>query len=71
MDKNNNIEKLLENLSAQAMFDADAGLENVLKRIKRNRNSIRFFHIIRNSAAVLLPLFLVFQYIIYPQISRS
>ena len=71
MNRQNIIENLIESLAEQAEVDVDAGWGHVLKRIKRNRNTTRFFHIIRNSAAVLLPLFLIFQYIVYPEIQQS
>ena len=64
-------EYLIENYDKQKAIDADTAWKQLHRRIISERNRRRFFNYLRNSAAVLLPLFLVFQYFLYPAINDS
>ena len=71
MNEQQNIENLIEDYERQAEIDVGAGWEKLQKRIRRNRNTTRFIGFVRNSAAILLPLFLIFQYVVNPAIRQS
>ncbi|MDD2261570.1 MAG: FecR domain-containing protein [Candidatus Paceibacterota bacterium] len=68
IDKENpdSLNYLLENWEKQKAIDAEAGWRQLHKRITFIRNKRRFFNYLRNTAAILLPLLLVFQYALYP-----
>lgn len=71
IDKENpdSLNYILENYEKQKAIDSEAGWEQLHKRISFDRNKRRFFNYLRNTAAILLPLFLVFQYALYPTFS--
>lgn len=71
MNEQQNMENLIEDYERQAEIDVDAGWEKLQKRIRRNRNATRFIGFVRNSATILLPLFLIFQYVVNPAIRQS
>ena len=56
---------LLENYEKQKAIDSIAAWEQLYGRIKLYRNKRRFFNYLKNTAAILLPLCLVFQYVLY------
>lgn len=60
------LNSLLESYDKQQSIDTEAGWEQLHKRIRIDRNRRRFVSFIRNSAAILLPLFLAYQYMLYP-----
>lgn len=62
---------LLENYEKQKTIDAAADWELLRKRIAFDRNRRLFFNFLRNTAAILLPLFLVCQYVLYPMLNKS
>lgn len=62
---------LLENYEKQKTIDAVADWEQLRKRITSDRNRRLFFNYLRNTAAILLPLFLVYQYTLYPILKKS
>ena len=62
---------LLENYEKQKTIDAAADWEQLRKRISFDRNRRMFFNYVRNTAAILLPLFLVCQYVLYPMLNKS
>lgn len=62
---------LLENYEKQKTIDAAADWEQLRKRIMSDRNRCLFFNYLRNTAAILLPLFLVYQYTLYPILKKS
>jgi len=62
---------LLENYEKQKTIDAAADWEQLRKRITSDRNRRLFFNYLRNTAAILLPLFLVYQYTLYPILKKS
>ena len=68
IDKENpdSLNYLLENYEKQKAIDAEAGWIQLHKRITFDRNKHSFFNYFRNTAAILLPLFLVYQYALYP-----
>ena len=67
----NSLNALLENYEKQKTIDAVADWEQLRKRITSDRNRRLFFNYLRNTAAVLLPLFLVYQYTLYPILKKS
>ena len=73
IDKENpdSLNYILENYEKQKAIDSEAGWEQLHKRISFDRNKRRFFNYLRNTAAILLPLFLVFQYALYPTFSEN
>lgn len=66
MEKQQKIESLINNYYEQTKIDTDAAWSKVQKQIKRSSNKRIVLNIIRNTAAILLPLFLIFQYLINP-----
>jgi signal peptidase II len=60
------LNSLLEIYEKQKSIDTVSGWKQLHRRISIERNRRRFFIFIRNSAAILLPLFLAYQYLIYP-----
>ncbi len=62
---------LLEDYEKQKTIDAAADWERLRKRIAFDRNKHLFFNFLRNTAAILLPLFLVCQYVLYPILNES
>lgn len=71
MEEQQNIKHLIENYSKQADIDSDSAWNRLHRRIKRNKNRQLVLNVTRNVAAVLLPLFLIFQYLINPAIQNS
>lgn len=77
-DKSNMIEKenldslhsLLENYEKQKRINTAADWELLRKRIASDRSRHIFFNFIRNAAAILLPLFLTYQYVMVPMLNR-
>ena len=67
----NSLNALLENYEKQKTIDAAADWEQLRKRITSDRNRRLFFNYLRNTAAILLPLFLVYQYTLYPILKKS
>lgn len=67
----NSLNALLENYEKQKTIDAVADWEQLRKRITSDRNRRLFFNYLRNTAAILLPLFLVYQYTLYPILKKS
>lgn len=65
------LNSLLENYEKQKTIDAAADWEQLRKRITSDRNRRLFFNYLRNTAAILLPLFLVYQYTLYPILKKS
>lgn len=65
------LNSLLENYEKQKTIDAVADWEQLRKRITSDRNRRLFFNYLRNTAAILLPLFLVYQYTLYPILKKS
>lgn len=70
-ENNDNLNSLLESYEKQKSIDAETGWEQLLKRISIDRSRRRLFSFIRNSAAILLPLFLAYQYLMYPIFNES
>lgn len=66
-----NLESLLENYEKQKKFDAIADWKKLYKRITFDRNIRLFFNFLKNSAAILLPLFLVYQYTLVPILNKK
>lgn len=62
---------LLENYEKQKTIDVTADWEQLQKRITADRNRRLFFSYLRNVAAVLLPLFLAYQYALYPILKEN
>jgi transmembrane sensor len=60
------LNSLLEIYEKQKSIDTVSGWKQLHRRVSIDRNRRRFFIFIRNSAAILLPLFLAYQYLIYP-----
>ncbi|HCC85072.1 MAG TPA: iron dicitrate transport regulator FecR [Porphyromonadaceae bacterium] len=60
------LHSILEDYEKQKRIDAAADWEPLRKRIAFDRNRRLFFNFLRNTAAILLPLFLVYQYALYP-----
>ena len=65
------LNSLLESYEKQKSIDTETGWEQLRKRISVDRNRRKLFSLIRNSAAILLPLFLAFQYLLYPILNES
>lgn len=60
------IESLIENYNQQKQIDTAAGWERVHKRIVADKRRRIIFNYARNAAAILLPLMLLFQYVVNP-----
>lgn len=60
------LHSLLEDYEKQKTIDASADWEKLRKRIAFDRKRRLFFNYLRNTAAILLPLFLAYQYLLYP-----
>jgi ferric-dicitrate binding protein FerR (iron transport regulator) len=65
------LNSLLESYEKQKSIDTETGWEQLRKRISVDRNRRKLFSLIRNSAAILLPLFLAYQYVLYPILNES
>lgn len=65
------LHSLLEDYEKQKTIDATADWEPLRKRIAFDRNRRLFFNYLRNTAAILLPLFLIYQYALYPILNES
>jgi len=65
------LHSLLENYEKQKTIDAAADWEQLRKRITFDRNRRLFFNYLRNTAAILFPLFLVYQFALYPILNES
>lgn len=65
------LNSLLESYRKQKNIDAVADWEQVKKRITLDRNIRLYFSYLRNTAAILFPLFLVFQYALYPLFNET
>lgn len=61
-----NAYNLLENLEAQKKIDAEAAWKKIERKIKRDKTKTVVWNFTRNAAAILLPLFLMFQYVVQP-----
>ncbi|MCK9435894.1 MAG: DUF4974 domain-containing protein [Synergistaceae bacterium] len=70
-DNPDSLNSLLENYEKQKKIDAAADWEQLRKRITSDRNWRLFFNYLRNTAAILLPLFLVYQYTLYPILKNN
>jgi len=65
------LNSLLENYEKQKTIDAAADWKQLRKRITSDRNKHLFLNYLRNAAAILLPLFLTYQYVLQPVLNRS
>lgn len=70
-ENTDSLHSLLENYEKQKTIDASADWEKLRKRIAFDRNRRMFFNYLRNTAAILLPLFLAYQYLLYPILNES
>lgn len=64
------LNSLLENYEAQKTINSAVDWEHVRKRIASDRNRRVFFNFLRNAAAILLPLFLTYQYVMQPILNK-
>src|SRR5690242_10247092 len=65
------LDSLLENYRKQKTIDVATDWERLRKRIRSDRNRQLFFSYLRNTAAILLPLFLAYQYALQPIINKN
>lgn len=65
-DNTDSLNSFLENYEKQKTIDATADWEEVQKRISFDRKKYLFLNYLRNTAAILLPLFLAYQYVVRP-----
>ncbi|HHV86962.1 MAG TPA: FecR family protein [Petrimonas sp.] len=65
------LNSLLENYEKQKTIDTAADWKQLRKRITSDRNKRLFLNYLRNAAAILLPLFLTYQYVLQPVLNRS
>lgn len=73
-EKVNKIRKtyqLFDNLEAQQCINTEAAWKNVYRKIRLNKSKNRLWNFTRNAAAILLPLFLLQQYVIQPLLKES
>lgn len=70
-ENTDSLHSLLEDYEKQKTIDASADWEKLRKRIAFDRNRRLFFNYLRNTAAILLPLFLAYQYLLYPILNES
>jgi len=70
-ENTDSLHSLLENYEKQKTIDAAADWEQLRKRISFDRKKLLFFNYVRNAAAILLPLFLIYQYAFYPMLNKS
>lgn len=70
-ENTDSLHSLLEDYEKQKTIDAAADWEKLRKRIAFDRNRRLFFNYLRNTAAILLPLFLAYQYLLYPILNES
>lgn len=65
------LHSLLENYGEQKKIDAATDWKQLRKRIAFDRNKHLFFNYLRNAAAILLPLFLAYQFALHPALNKS
>lgn len=70
-ENTDSLHSLLENYEKQKTIDAAADWERLRKRITFYQKKCLFFNYVRNTAAILLPLFLVYQYAFYPILNKN
>lgn len=70
-ENSDSLNSLLEDYEKQKTIDSAADWEQLRKRIILDRNKRLFFNYLRNAAAILLPLFLTYQYVLYPLFNKN
>lgn len=73
-EKVNQIRKaydLFDNLEAQKKINTEFAWINLERKIQKDKSRKPFWNYIRNTAAILLPLFLVLQYVVQPLFEES
>lgn len=65
------LNNLLDNFEKQKSINTQQDWEKVRKRIESDRNRSVFLRFIQMTAAIILPLFLVWQYVLVPQIEKN
>lgn len=66
-----NAYNLLLSREAQKKIDTEAAWKKLERKIKRNKTKTMAWSFARNAAAILLPLFLMFQYIVQPLLQET
>lgn len=66
MLEDKDLELLIEDYNQQKQIDTAAGWSKLHKRIVANKRRKIVFNFVRNSAAILLPLMMLFQYVVHP-----
>lgn len=66
-----NTYRLFDNLEAQKEVDTNVAWKKVSRKIKQTNTRRLVWNFTRNVAAVLLPLFLIFQYAVQPQLEGA
>lgn len=69
-DQHDKLNALLEDYDNQQRIDAVSDWERLRKRIISYRNKRLFFNCLRNIAAILLPFFLAYQYVVQPVLNE-
>ena len=62
---------LFDNLEAQKKIDIESAWRKTDKKIKRDKTKKSIWNFTRNTAAILLPLFLLLQYVVQPLLTES
>ena len=62
---------LFDHLEAQKKIDTEAAWNKLESRIKRDKRRKALWNITRNAAAILLPLFVVLQYVVHPLLKEA
>jgi ferric-dicitrate binding protein FerR (iron transport regulator) len=62
---------LSENLIRQREVNTQAAWDQLYRRIKRSKTMQSIWNFTRTAAAILLPLFLIYQYFLLPEINRN
>lgn len=65
------LSSLLDNYHKQKKIDLAADWEQLRKRILFERNKHVFFNFLRNTAAILFPLFLLYQFVLNPVLNTN
>ncbi len=70
-EKTDSLDSLLEDFDKQKRIDAASDWKQLRRRVVFHENRRLFLIYLRNTAAVLFPLFLIFQYLVHPAINNN
>lgn len=71
VNKRKDAYQLFDNLEKQKKIDTATAWKKVDKKIKREKTKRKLWNFTRNAAAILLPFFLILQYVVHPLLKEA